>query len=127
MYKNDIVYNTMRMWQGSSGLSRYNGIVSPAYTVVITTGDNNPEFFSYYFKYYKLIKVFQKHSQGLTSDTWNLKYPAFSKIFILVPSLKTQNEIVVILKKLDSLITYNESVLNNINEIKKGLLQQLFI
>lgn len=31
----DIVYNTMRMWQGSSGYSAYEGIVSPAYTVII--------------------------------------------------------------------------------------------
>src|SRR5699024_3301955 len=32
--KNDIAYNSMRMWQGASGKSDYDGIVSPAYTVV---------------------------------------------------------------------------------------------
>src|SRR5699024_2644286 len=31
--KNDIAYNSMRMWQGASGKSDYDGIVSPAYTV----------------------------------------------------------------------------------------------
>ena len=30
----DLVYNTMRMWQGVSGLAPKEGIVSPAYTVV---------------------------------------------------------------------------------------------
>ena len=30
----DIAYNTMRMWQGASGASSYDGIVSPAYTVI---------------------------------------------------------------------------------------------
>ena len=30
----DIVYNTMRMWQGASGVSPWAGIVSPAYTVI---------------------------------------------------------------------------------------------
>ena len=30
----DIAYNSMRMWQGASGRSPYEGIVSPAYTVV---------------------------------------------------------------------------------------------
>ena len=29
----DIAYNSMRMWQGASGYSPYEGIVSPAYTV----------------------------------------------------------------------------------------------
>ena len=31
----DIVYNSMRMWQGASGVSPYEGIVSPAYTILI--------------------------------------------------------------------------------------------
>ncbi|WP_199251887.1 restriction endonuclease subunit S [Lactobacillus crispatus] len=32
----DIAYNSMRMWQGALGVSKYNGIVSPAYTVMAT-------------------------------------------------------------------------------------------
>lgn len=31
---NDLAYNSMRMWQGAVGVSKYNGIVSPAYTVI---------------------------------------------------------------------------------------------
>src|SRR5699024_3616389 len=34
---NDIGYNTMRMWQGVSGVSKYEGIVSPAYTILKPT------------------------------------------------------------------------------------------
>lgn len=30
----DIVYNSMRMWQGANGVSSYKGITSPAYTVL---------------------------------------------------------------------------------------------
>lgn len=30
----DIAYNKMRAWQGAIGLSRYQGIVSPAYVVM---------------------------------------------------------------------------------------------
>lgn len=40
VYSNDIAYNTMRMWQGASGVSMYDGIVSPAYTV-ISANDKN--------------------------------------------------------------------------------------
>ena len=39
----DIAYNSMRMWQGASGLSPYTGILSPAYTV-ITPKDNVSSF-----------------------------------------------------------------------------------
>ncbi len=35
----DIAYNSMRMWQGASGYSSYEGIVSPAYTVLSPNED----------------------------------------------------------------------------------------
>lgn len=41
----DIAYNSMRMWQGASGRSSYEGIVSPAYTVVKPIGDIDTQFF----------------------------------------------------------------------------------
>ena len=37
--KGDIGYNTMRMWQGRSALSGLEGIVSPAYTIVVPNTD----------------------------------------------------------------------------------------
>lgn len=71
----DIAYNSMRMWQGASGRSPYEGIVSPAYTVVKPIGDIDTQFFAYMFKKKEIIHLFEINSQGLTSDTWNLKYP----------------------------------------------------
>ena len=76
---NDMVYNSMRMWQGASGVSSYEGIVSPAYTILIPKNVHSP-FFGYYFKTHEMIYQFKKYSQGLTSDTWNLKYPLISEI-----------------------------------------------
>jgi type I restriction enzyme S subunit len=40
----DIGYNTMRMWQGRSALSELEGIVSPAYTVVIPKKNTDSTF-----------------------------------------------------------------------------------
>ena len=69
---NDIAYNSMRMWQGASGCSKYEGIVSPAYTVITPKEDIDSSFFSYLFKTDIAINKFRLHSQGLTSDNWNL-------------------------------------------------------
>src|SRR5690606_14783482 len=43
----DIVYNKMRAWQGAIGVSRYRGIVSPAYIVVRLRRAGNPNYFHY--------------------------------------------------------------------------------
>ncbi|WP_181795895.1 restriction endonuclease subunit S [Lactobacillus gasseri] len=47
---NDLAYNSMRMWQGAVGVSKYNGIVSPAYTVITPKKEENPNFYYYYFR-----------------------------------------------------------------------------
>ena len=90
VYADDIAYNTMRMWQGASGHSPFNGIVSPAYTVIKLNDKHNHsiKFWSFYFKHIPLIKTFQKLSQGLTSDTWNLKYPQFALLILLMMNSK---------------------------------------
>ena len=76
----DIAYNSMRMWQGASGYSPYEGIVSPAYTVLSPNPGINSKCLAYQFKLPEMIHTFQVNSQGITSDNWNLKYPALSQI-----------------------------------------------
>ena len=102
----DIAYNSMRMWQGASGYSPYEGIVSPAYTVLIPSKDIDSKCLSYQFKIPEIIHTFQINSQGITSDNWNLKYPALSEIQIYVSTkIKEQHKIALFFNNLDNLIT----------------------
>ena len=125
----DIAYNTMRMWQGASGVSSYNGIVSPAYTVIQAINKNLTyvRFWGYYFKTYKLICKFQRNSQGLTSDTWNLKYPQLADIEVYTPCVDEQVRIADFLDKLEINISEHEKCLEEFNVQKTELLQRMFI
>lgn len=124
----DIAYNSMRMWQGASGFSPYEGIVSPAYTVVKPKDGIDSLFFAYMFKKKEMIHLFEINSQGLTSDTWNLKYPAFSKIVVRVPDdIKEQRKIAGFLQNLDEMIMYAEQELELTKRMKKGCLQKMFV
>jgi len=125
--KGDIAYNSMRMWQGASGYSPFNGILSPAYTVLKPKSyDVNSEFFAYMFKKKPMLQCFQRSSQGLTSDTWNLKYPALSSIQVKVPSVEEQIKIAGLFKKVDHLIALHQRKLAMLKELKQGYLQKLF-
>ena len=105
----DIAYNSMRMWQGASGLSPYNGILSPAYTVISPKSNANSKFFAFLIKKPELIHLFEINSQGLTKDTWNLKFPAFSQIETTAPiDLDEQSKIATLLEQLDNLITLHQ-------------------
>ena len=105
----DIAYNSMRMWQGASGYSPYNGILSPAYTVIVPKNGVSSKFFAYVLKRPKMIHLFEINSQGLTKDTWNLKFPAFSQIEATAPmSFDEQDQISTFLEQLDNLITLHQ-------------------
>ena len=124
----DIAYNTMRMWQGASGNSQYNGIVSPAYTVVVPNDEVESSFFAYYFKTHRIIKLFRLHSQGLTKDTWNLKYPAFKVIELLFPNnIAEQRAIASYFTNLDRQITLQSQRLAKLKQIKAACLDKMFV
>ena len=124
--KGDVPYNSMRMWQGAVGYSRYYGIVSPAYTVLIPTQEANGEFFMELFKKESTLQTFKRWSQGLTSDTWNLKYPALSMIQFTIPSIEEQNKLADYFQSLDHLITLHQRKCDKLKLIKKFMLQNMF-
>ena len=56
-----------------------------------------------------MIHTFQVNSQGITSDNWNLKYPAFSEIEIAIAKqVKEQELIASFFTNLDRLITLHQ-------------------
>lgn len=125
--KGDVPYNSMRMWQGAVGNSEYDGIVSPAYTVLIPTDEANGKFFMELFKKESTLQIFQRWSQGLTSDTWNLKYPALSTIQFYIPSVDEQNKIADYFSRLDNLITLYQRKVDTYKKFKKAMMQKMFV
>jgi type I restriction enzyme S subunit len=121
----DIGYNTMRMWQGRSALSSLEGIVSPAYTILIPQDTIDVRFMAYLFKYPPMIYVFWRYSQGLVSDTLSLKYPNFARIRVTIPSVDEQQRIADFLVFCDQGIELNQSRLAHLKQQKKGLMQRL--
>lgn len=123
----DIAYNSMRMWQGASGYSPYEGIVSPAYTVLSPNLGINSKCLAYQFKMPEMIHTFQVNSQGITSDNWNLKYPAFSQIEIFVSKYeREQAQIAEYFEKLDNLITLHQRKVDKLQQVKKAYLCEMF-
>lgn len=61
----DIGYNTMRMWQGVSAYSNYEGIVSPAYTILKPNSSVDAKYFAYLLKaggYFPILPFFSRLS-----------------------------------------------------------------
>ncbi len=121
----DIGYNTMRMWQGVSGVSDVEGIVSPAYTICIPKEKINVRFMKYLFKLPWMVHFFRRYSQGLVSDTMNLKFHDFAQITVRIPSLDEQTCIAEVFRTADDEIGTLEQKLAAFEEQKRGLMQKL--
>ena len=122
----DIGYNTMRMWQGVSAYSNYEGIVSPAYTILKPCSNINAKYFSYLFKMPKTISLFYRFSQGLVDDTRNLKYENFKKIRVSYPVDKEeQTAIADVLSTADREIDLLRQSIEAEKQKKKALMQLL--
>lgn len=121
----DIGYNTMRMWQGRSALSDLEGIISPAYTIVIPNTKVDGYYMSVLFKQPRLIYDFWTHSQGLVGDTLNCKYRDFGQVYICCPSLAEQKAIAKVLTTADREIDLAGEKLEQLRCQKRGLMQQL--
>lgn len=66
-----------------------------------------------------MVNMFEKYSQGLTSDIWNLKHQQLSCISIFLPSLEQQKEVVSFLINFDVCIENANDSLNEMVNITK--------
>ena len=123
--KGDMVYNSMRMWQGANGISPCDGIVSPAYTVLMPKQEINNGYFAALFKSVTLINEFRKNSQGMTSDTWNLKYPQIETIKVQIQSVSEQDKVSELFSVLDERIATQAQLVESLKKYKRGVVRTL--
>ena len=128
VHKGDVVYNSMRMWQGAVGSSDYDGIVSPAYVVARPTIELDSTCFGYLLKRPEMLYKYLCDSQGNSKDTQTLKYDRFADIEVTMPAnLEEQRAISACLGSVDHLITLHQRKLELLRNIKKSLLDRMFV
>ena len=80
IYREDIAYNTMRMWQGAVGVSPIDGLVSPAYVVLSPRAGICPDFYDFIFHTYIYKQQVNRQSTGIVSDRNRLYWDAFKQM-----------------------------------------------
>jgi type I restriction enzyme S subunit len=83
----------MKTWQGSLGISRVEGIVSPAYFVCKQIGDGDPNFLHYLLRSQSLIYEYGKRSKGIRPSQWDLPWDEFREIKVRLPPADRQRAI----------------------------------
>jgi type I restriction enzyme S subunit len=92
--QNDLVSNIMLAWNGSLGISKYDGITSPAYCVYRIKGDNNPDYYGHLFSTAIMKAEFRRRSYGIIDSRLRLYSDKFFSIPVPLPP-KTEQDAVV--------------------------------
>ena len=82
------VINKMKAWQGSYAVSKYNGIVSPAY-YVCELNFPHKEFFNIAIRSKFYVPFFIQYSKGIRVGQWDLSPIGLKSILFL--NLHTKN------------------------------------
>ena len=127
VYYGDLVFNMMRAWQGAIGVVKNEGMVSPAYISAIPDDSVFPEFMDYCLRRKCIINQINNLSYGVTDFRKRLYWEPFTRVTIMMPSVDEQRKITDIFRQLDDLITLHQRKLEKLKNIKKSLLEKMFV
>ena len=127
---NDIAANTMWMWQGAIGVSKYHGVISPSYNVYRQTSDAyDPDYLDYLLRIRPMIDAYNAYSTGITASRLRLYPEQFLSFFFFVPNREEQYEIVKHLNRMcgemDNLIAKKTALLTELETYKKSLIYEV--
>lgn len=91
---NDLVYNTMRLWQGAIGIVGEEGLVSPAYTVIrLKDKTDNPEYWRHLFRSPSLINEYRRLVKGVAKDRWRIYFADLRKLCLALPKVEERTSV----------------------------------
>ena len=126
--KGDFIYSSNNLETGSIGLNKYGkACISPVYSIFEPTGIADSDFLGRRLVRKDFINAMVKWRQGVIYGQWRIHESDFLKIEITVPSVEEQRKIGAYLDQLDKLITLHQRELEKLQNIKKSMLEKMFV
>ncbi|MEU1893921.1 restriction endonuclease subunit S [Streptomyces pristinaespiralis] len=126
----DLVINTMWAWMGALGVSKYAGIVSPAYGVYYPRPNApfNPGFYDYLYRSNPYVMEMTRLSRGIWTSRLRLYPDVFLRMAIPVPPLEEQRAIADYLDRettrIDTLIEEQQRLIEMLRERRWSVVER---
>ena len=119
--------NKMKAWQGSYGVSRFDGIVSPAYFVFSLDGVNG-DYFHTAIRSKIYVPYFTRASDGVRIGQWDLSLERMREIPFSLPPLPEQAAIVRFIdhadRRIRRYIRAKQKLIKLLEEQKQALIHE---
>jgi type I restriction enzyme S subunit len=124
----DFVLNNQQAWRGSIGVSKFKGIISPAYVVLRLSPKLNSDYANYLFRSTAMVAQYVIASRGVGDIQRNLFYPDLRNSIAIVPPPAEQAAIVRFLDwangRLERAIRAKRKVITLLNEQKQAIIHR---
>ena len=128
VHKGQFAMNKMKAWQGSYGVSRHAGIVSPAY-FIFDISEVTRDYFHVAVRSKSYVPFFTQASDGVRIGQWDLSQARMREIPLLVPSNAEQAAIVRYLdhaaRRIRRYIHAKQKLVKLLEEQKQALIYQI--
>lgn len=128
VHKNDIVVNIILCWMGAIGMSKYDGVTSPAYDVYSPKKDTISEYYHYLFRTKNFNGECYRYGRGIMMMRWRTYSTEFTAINIPEPQKNEQLEIINYLNykctQIDKLISIKQDKIEKLTQYKKSLIYE---
>jgi len=124
----DFVLNNQQAWRGSIGVSKYQGIISPAYVVMRLSPSILPDYANYMFRSPAMVAQYVVASRGVGDIQRNLYYPDLRCTIVVLPPPDEQAAIVRFLdhanRKIDGFIRAKRKLIGLLSEQKQAIIHR---
>lgn len=125
----DLAANTMWMWQGAIGVSRFHGVISPSYnTYRQRTINYIPEYLDYLLRIRPLVDTYNAYSTGITLSRLRLYPQSFLSIHFIVSPMDEQQKIATYLdvecSRIDAMLAKTRDSIKEYKKLKQAVITQ---
>ena len=127
-YKGDFVSNIMLAWKGSFGITKYDGVVSPAYCVYKPSDSVFPKYYHYLFRTSMYTGQFRCYSKGIIDSRLRLYSPYFYNVSAIIPPVEEQQRIANFLDQkcgeIDEMVSLQEKIIEELKAYKQAVITE---
>ena len=124
VYPGDFVLNNQQAWRGSVGISKYDGIISPAYLVYSMNESCDSEYMNFVLRDGSMVQQYETASRGVGTIQRNIFAPWLLQCLIALPPLLEQRRIATFLNakcaEIDALSADIQSEIETLESYKRS-------
>ena len=128
VYIGDFVLNNQQAWRGSVGVSKYDGIISPAYFVFSLSDKCDPVYMNFLLRDGSMVQQYETSSRGVGTIQRNLYVLWFYENVVALPPIDEQKTIAAFLGKkcaeIDALTADIQTQIDTLEQYKRSVITE---